>query len=105
MSGVVLLYVTTPDQKAADQIADTLLNEGLVACTNRIPGMESKYHWNGKIETAHEQILILKTTQELAGRAQERARSLHPYDVPCLLKIAVEGGNGDYIAWLKGSLG
>lgn len=105
MTDIELLYVTVPDAKTADLIEDALLTEGLIACSNRLSGMESKYHWQGKIETAREFVLILKTTREKAARARARLETLHPYEVPCILSLAVADGNPAYLNWLKGSLG
>lgn len=105
MTDIELLYVTVPDVETARRIEDTLLSEGLIACSNRWPGMESKYHWQGKIETAREEVLILKTTRERVERARARIETLHPYQVPCILSLPVSGGNGAYLDWLRGSLG
>jgi periplasmic divalent cation tolerance protein len=45
----------------ADGIGRALVKERLVACVNIIPGMHSIYRWQGKIETATEVVLIVKS--------------------------------------------
>lgn len=99
-----LFYVTCPNQEVARKISFTLLQEGLVACTNILPGMESLYWWEGKIESSQEVVLILKSTVAQSPRIIARVESLHPYNTPCILTLPVESGSDAYVRWLKGSL-
>jgi periplasmic divalent cation tolerance protein len=46
-------------------------------------------------------VAFIKTRVELADRVMEETRKLHPYDVPALLVLPIEGGNEDYIGWAK----
>lgn len=103
-SEIRLFYVTCPDQEVARKISHTLLQEGLVACTNILPGMESIYWWEGKIETSQEVVLILKATTVQSARIIARVESLHPYNTPCILSLPIENGSEAYVRWLKGSL-
>jgi periplasmic divalent cation tolerance protein len=103
-SDVRLFYVTCPDKALAEKIANTLLQEGLIACGNILPGMESIYRWEGKIEKAQEVVLILKSTALQADRIIGRVESLHSYNTPCILVLPVEKGNEAYVRWLQGSL-
>lgn len=104
MTPVRILYVTVPSMDCGRNISRVLLAEGLVACTNLLPGMESHYHWQGRIESAQEVVLILKTTTEQVDRAMARVQSLHPYDTPCILVLNIEKGHEVYVKWLQGSL-
>jgi periplasmic divalent cation tolerance protein len=64
-----LLYVTCANAEEARTIARTLVEAKLAACCNLIPGMESLYRWQGKIEDAHETILIAETRANLVAAA------------------------------------
>lgn len=99
-----LFYVTCPDTETAKKISMTLLQEGLIACANILPGMESLYWWEGKIDSAKEVVLILKSATALSSRITARVESLHPYNTPCILTLPIEKGSEAYIRWLKGSL-
>lgn len=99
-----LFYTTCPDEATAQKISQVLLEEKLVACTNLFPGMKSQYWWEGKIETAQEVVLILKTRSELKETLQKKFESLHPYQVPCFLEISVESGSVQYLQWLADSV-
>jgi len=102
--GIQLFYVTCPDSDTARKISLTLLQEGLISCANLLPGMESLYWWEGKIETTNEVVLILKSSALQASRIIARVESLHPYNTPCILTLPIEKGSEAYIKWLKGSL-
>lgn len=101
---VQLFYVTCPDSETAQKISRTLLEEGLIACANILPGMESLYWWEGKIETSREVVLILKSTDAQSSRIIARIESLHPYNTPCILSLPIEKSSEAYVRWLKGSL-
>lgn len=103
-SEIRLLYVTCPDLECARKISLSALKEGLAACANIIPGMESLYWWEGKIESTQEIVLILKTDIVQVDRLLGRIESLHPYNTPCILSLPVEKGSEPYVRWLKGSL-
>lgn len=103
-SNICLFYVTCPDHETAKKISLTMLEEGLVACANILPGMESLYWWEGKIDSAKEVVLILKSTSAQTARIIARVESLHPYNTPCILSLPIEKGSEAYVRWLKGSL-
>jgi periplasmic divalent cation tolerance protein len=103
-SEVQLFYVTTPDIETAQKISRTLLQEGLIACANILPKMESLYWWEGKIESTQEVVLILKSTSVQSSRIIARVESLHPYNTPCILTLPIEKSSEAYVRWLKGSL-
>ena len=88
---MILFYIPCPDKACATKIAKTLLEEKLVGCANIIPGMESMYWWEGKIETSSEHILILKVlkTSDAQDLVTKRVKELHPYEVPCIMTIPV----------------
>jgi periplasmic divalent cation tolerance protein len=99
-SAIRLFYVTAPDVTAANRISQTLLNEKLIACSNLLPDMDSRYWWQEKLESAHECVLILKSTSKNSADIMKRVKELHPYEAPCILEIAVETAAKAYGDWL-----
>ncbi|MGE4064338.1 MAG: divalent-cation tolerance protein CutA [Rhodospirillaceae bacterium] len=95
-----MLYVTAASKDEALKIGRALVAERLAACANVLDGMHSVYWWQGAVEEAQEAVLILKTRAELAGRAMERVKALHSYDVPCALVYDVAGGLPAYLDWI-----
>ena len=104
MPGEILLVFTTwPDIEVARAAAHTLVEEKLAACGNVVPGVESIYRWQGKIETGAEIIVIFKTVATSYARLEARVRQLHPYEVPEIVAVPVEAGLPDYLGWVRGS--
>ena len=102
---VVILLSNFPDADTARKAVRTLVEERLIACGNLIPGVESIYEWKGAMETSTEMMAVCKTTAESAAPAQERLRSLHPYEVPEILQIPVGAGWPGYLAWVADQCG
>jgi periplasmic divalent cation tolerance protein len=96
----VLIYSTFPSSEVAERVGRQLVEQRLAACVNILPGMTSIYRWEGKIACDSEVVMIIKTRQSLAEPGIAAVRQQHPYTNPALLVLPVEGGSGDYLAWL-----
>ncbi|MBF0323766.1 divalent-cation tolerance protein CutA [Magnetospirillum moscoviense] len=99
-TGFSLLYVTAPSRDVAMTLAHALVGERLAACANLLGPIQSVYWWDGKVNDEPEVALILKTRTELVPEATERLRALHPYSCPCVVAIAIDGGNPAFLGWL-----
>jgi periplasmic divalent cation tolerance protein len=104
LKALSLIYVTTPSLKVARHISHQLLKERLVSCSNILPLMRSEYRWKGRIESAKECVLILKSAHSLARTVTSRIQELHPYETPCILEIKVESAAKAYAAWILDSV-
>jgi periplasmic divalent cation tolerance protein len=102
MSAVVIVLCTAPAQNA-QALADRLLAERLVACVNLLGPMRSRYWWEERIEEAEEVLLLCKTRRDLAAALRDRIVALHPYQIPEVLEVAVDGGLPAYLAWVQAS--
>lgn len=71
-----------------------------LTCSNRYAPIQSAYFWKGKVEQEEEHPLLLKTRAALAQPVEDAIRALHPYEVPPIIRIAVDGANQDYIDWV-----
>jgi periplasmic divalent cation tolerance protein len=103
-TGVVVGMMTTPDRATAESIVNSLVGESLIACGNISAAVTSVYRWQGSIERADEQLVIMKTTEALAARVVARVRELHPYDVPEVLFLPVTTGYDAYVNWVRESV-
>jgi periplasmic divalent cation tolerance protein len=97
---ILLVLSTFPDAETASRIAQTLVEEKLVACANLIPAVHSIYRWKEKIETAGEVMVFFKTTEDRLAAFEQKLRSLHPYEVPELICIKIDTGLPDYLRWV-----
>lgn len=104
MSDLSFIYVTTPNVEEGRRIAHALLEKKLIACANILPQMESLYRWQGKIESANEVVLILKTQTRLVDETIRAVEKLHSYDTPCALSFSIDRGSAKYMAWLEGEV-
>lgn len=100
MTEVVAVLVTVPDPGKAAELARALVEARLAACGNVVPGVRSIFRWEGKVQDEAEALLILKTTRGRIPELVARIRALHPYEVPEVLAIPVEEGNGAYLDWV-----
>ena len=57
----IVVLTTAADDKEAKRIADLLLNKRKAACVNIVPKVGSLFLWQGKIDSAKESLLIVKT--------------------------------------------
>ena len=99
----VIVLTTLPVEHDAPAFARTLVEEGLVACVNLLPPMQSVYRWQGRVENADERQVVMKTTSARVPDLERRLRQLHPYDVPEFLVLPVDGGSDAYLAWVRDS--
>ena len=104
-SGAVLVLTTLAADADAGALANTLVAERLAACVNILPAMTSVYRWQGRVDEAREQQLIIKTAADRVVALAERLRELHPYEVPEFLVIRVSEGSDAYLRWLHESVG
>lgn len=96
-----LLLSACANVATAEQIAGTLVEEGLAACVTLLPGARSIYRWQGKLERAEECMLLIKARAGDYPALEQRLLELHPYQVPELLALPVLAGNPAYLAWLE----
>lgn len=96
------IHITTSTKEEARKIGRVLVEDRLAACVNILDGMESIYHWKGKIEEANETILIAKTNYSKVRALTEKVKELHSYDCPCIVSLTIteDEGNKEYLNWL-----
>jgi periplasmic divalent cation tolerance protein len=92
-----------PDGETARKIARDLVESALVACANIVPSVQSIYFWKGNVEEGEEVLGIFKLTATRFGEFQTRLRSLHPYDVPEIIRLSISDGSPEYLRWISES--
>lgn len=86
-------------------MARSLVEAGLAACVNVVPGLTSFYLWEGALAEDGESLLVIKTTAAAVPALEEALADLHPYDVPEILSLPVDHGADAYVRWVTGSVG
>lgn len=98
----VIVLITSGSQEEARTIARVLVEERLAACVNIVPGIESHYRWQGKLETAFEWLLLVKSSREQFDALSARVKALHSYDCPEIVAVAPEAVEPAYLKWWDG---
>ncbi|MEW5724178.1 MAG: divalent-cation tolerance protein CutA [Thermodesulfobacteriota bacterium] len=96
-----LVYITTSNQAEAEKIGGLLVEKRLAACVNIVPGMNSIFHWEGRLDRAEETIVLAKTKADLVGELTEAVLAAHGYECPCVVALPIIGGNPEFIKWIE----
>lgn len=96
---LALIYVTHESRENDRKQIDTLIREKVIACGNIFP-IECLYWWNNAMEDGGEYVSILKTIPALWEKAKSNIEQIHPYEVPCIIKIDAHC-NEAYYNWIK----
>jgi periplasmic divalent cation tolerance protein len=99
-----IVLTTAGSIDEARRLGRTLVEERLAACASLIPAIESIYHWENKLESANETMLLLKTMASHLDALESRLLALHSYNTPEFLVIPVESGSEAYLTWMRASL-
>ena len=97
----LLVLCTCPDQEVAESLATGLVEAGLAACVNRVPGVVSIYKWQDKLEKDAEELLLIKTTADAWDKLEAEIRRLHPYELPEIIAVPISAGSHKYLNWIR----
>jgi len=98
------IYMTAVSLDEAKRIGRELVSNKLAACVNILPQMQSIYVWEGKLQEDAEVVMIAKTTAANTAELIAKVKSLHSYDVPCIVSLAVEEGYPPFLDWIAASV-
>lgn len=96
----VVVLGTAPDLDVARELASLLVARRLAACVSVVPGMESRYWWDGEVQVDAEVLLVCKTRREQLDGLAAVLVEHHPYDCPEVVALPVVGGYGPYLEWI-----
>ncbi|MGE5723639.1 MAG: divalent-cation tolerance protein CutA [Acidobacteriota bacterium] len=104
MSDKKLVLTTAGSREEAEKIAQALVERRLAACVNLVGPIQSVYRWQGKVESAVEHLLLIKTTAALFESVANAIRELHSYELPECIQLSIEAGSAEYLAWIEKSV-
>jgi len=99
----IVVFITAPDRKEAERIAQSLIKSKLAACVNIIEGIHSVFRWQGKIERAKEALMVIKSRKSLVQKLIKKAQALHSYKVAEIIALPIAAGNKKYLDWINES--
>ena len=98
---MLLVFSNLPDQASAAKLAAVLIEQRLAACVNVQAPCSSVYRWQGKVETAIEVPVIIKTTRERYPALETAIRAHHPYELPEIIAVPLVAGLPAYLEWVR----
>ena len=98
---MLLVFSNLPDQASAAKLAAVLIEQRLAACVNVQAPCSSVYRWQGKVETATEVPVIIKTTRERYPALEAAIRAHHPYELPEIIAVPLVAGLPTYLEWVR----
>lgn len=99
----LIVFVTASSKEEAERIAKGVLEEKLAACVNIIDAVHSHFWWQGKIDSAKEALLIIKTKKALINKLIRRVKSIHSYELPEIIALPIIYGSKEYLDWVNES--
>jgi periplasmic divalent cation tolerance protein len=99
-----LVLVTAPSIEAARHLARIILEQHLAACVNLVPAVEAHYWWQGKLETASEILLLIKSSAEQFEVLRELVALHHTYECPEIVALDPHEMAPTYRLWWEESL-
>ena len=100
MSDHCVVFVTCGVGAEAERLARALVDERLAACVNAVPAVVSTYRWEGRVQSATETLLVIKTRRDRFEALRARVAELHSYDTPEVIALPIEAGHAPYLAWV-----
>ena len=104
-SSQVVILITTATEEEARSIAGLLLNQRKAACVNIVPRVDSLFRWQGKLDSAKESLLIIKTRASLLPEIVEMVKKAHSYELPEIIALPIINGSEDYLKWIDNETG
>jgi periplasmic divalent cation tolerance protein len=99
----IVVLITTKDVAQAKKISRALLAKKLIACANIVSGVQSFFWWQGKLDSAKEALMVIKTRKSCFAKLVSCVKTMHSYQVPEIIALPIAAGNKEYLQWLKGS--
>jgi periplasmic divalent cation tolerance protein len=105
MTGKIVVLVTCGSAKEARKIARAVVEQRIAACANILTSpVHSVYRWKGRVESAKEFLLIIKTTTARFSKLKAAVKRLHSYDVPEIIALPIARGAAAYLNWISDSV-
>ncbi len=100
----IVIFITASNKNEAERIARALLKNKLAACVNIVGGVESFFWWQGKIDSASEALLVIKSKKQKLNKIIKLVKSMHSYEVPEIIALPIASGSRQYLKWIDESL-
>ncbi|GJL58626.1 MAG: divalent-cation tolerance protein CutA [Nitrospirales bacterium] len=99
----IVVMVTVGSEGEAISLSKILVKNGLAACVNVIPGVQSIFKWDGQITEEREYLLLVKTVRQAFDQLVLMVKANHSYEIPEIISFPIQLGSKEYLAWIRDS--
>lgn len=96
----IVVLITASSENEASRIAELLLDNRKAACVNIVPKVDSRFWWQGKLDSVQESLLLVKTRASVLPEVIKLVKGVHGYSVPEIIALPIIGGSEDYLNWV-----
>ena len=97
----IVVLVTAGSEGEAKKISRILVERGLAACVNIIPGVRSIFRWEGNITEEQEFLLLAKTVKQAFDQLTSAVKANHSYHIPEVIALPIQHGSEEYLTWIR----
>ena len=97
---MLLVLTNLPNRAAAEQLADSLIEQRLAACVNILAPCRSVYRWKDAVQHDEEHPMLIKTTSARYPALEAAIRAGHPYELPEIIALPAGRGLPAYLEWV-----
>jgi periplasmic divalent cation tolerance protein len=101
----IIVLITAGSEEEAHKIAKLLVKQKKAACVNIVPTVDSVFRWKGRVDSARESLLLVKTRASLLSEIISLVKEAHSYKVPEIIALPIVGGSEEYLKWLDSACG
>lgn len=96
----IIVLTNLPDRASATRLASLLVERRHAACVNILAECTSVYRWEGRLKTATEVPMLIKTSLSAYPRLEEEILANHPYELPEIVGVPLAAGLPAYLEWV-----
>jgi periplasmic divalent cation tolerance protein len=97
---LAMVITTVATAQEAETVASALIDQSLAACVQLDGPITSLYRWAGKVEKSTEFRLMIKTSRTAWPTLREKLASLHSYEEPEIILVAIDDVSEGYRRWV-----
>lgn len=97
----IQMSTTCDSREVLERLAARLVDSKVAACCQLEGPVTSVYRWEGKLESASEFRLLIKTQAKLFSTAEKIIVELHSYQLPQITSVPIVAISDGYAAWVR----